>query len=70
MLSVAQSDQSLCCLYKEAMNSSLPNEYTKKTDFTGMIARLIYSKTCLKRPRKKKTKHLEHSAILLTCIKR
>ena len=56
MLSVAQSDQSLCCLYKEAMNSSLPNEYTKKTDFTGMIARLIYSKTCLKRPRKKKKK--------------
>ena len=54
MLSVAQSDQSLCCLYKEAMNSSLPNEYTKKTDFTGMIARLIYSKTCLKRPRKKR----------------
>ena len=50
MLSVAQSDQSLCCLYIEAMNSSLPNEYTKKT---GMIARLIYSKTCLKRPRKK-----------------
>ena len=34
------------------MNSSLPNEYTKKTDFTGMIARLIYSKTCLKRPLK------------------
>ena len=52
MISVAQSDQSLCCLYKEAMNSSLPNEYTKKTDFTGMIARLIYSKTCLKRPLK------------------
>ena len=33
MLSVAQSDQSLCCVHKEAMKSSLPNEYTKKTDF-------------------------------------
>ena len=45
------------------MNSSLPNEYTKKTDFTGMIARLIYSKTCLKRPRKKKK---DKTQILMT----